>query len=159
MSLCSELGLDALCVSEWRVKVKMKYPIALPRATSLPILVLSLLASAPTSVSASSGDVPKRAAAETVLRDVETPLATMCAMLQHSTMTSLLAIQDMGLELSEILIEDWNNGGGESVLNSKVVLDQGLESFHKVLRIAQETQVICRDHYEPNFVATLQALS
>ncbi len=91
--------------------------------------------------------------------ETDTQMEAMCTLLQHSTTTALVAIQDMGLELSEILMNELETGGGKAVLPSKTVLDNGLESFHEVLQIAKDAQTICRGHYEPVFVETIRALS
>ncbi len=86
-------------------------------------------------------------------------LEMMCNLLQQSTTLSLIAIQDMGLELSELLIEDLEGGNGEISLHSKSVLDQGFQNFHQVLKIATEAQENCSEYYEQVFVETIRALS
>lgn len=93
------------------------------------------------------------------LSDTGPQIATMCGLLQHSTTMSLIAMQDMGLELSDILIEEWETGDEAARLRSKSVLDQGFDSFHEVLKIATEAQEMCGDHYEPIFVETIRAMS
>ena len=99
------------------------------------------------------------AAPSVAISETEPQLATMCKLLQDSTTMSLVAMQDMGLELSGILIEDWESGDEKARLQSKSVLDQGFESFHEVLKIAMDAQDICSDHYEPIFAETIHSLS
>ena len=94
-----------------------------------------------------------------VFSEPQSPMEDMCFILQQSTTTSLIAIQDMGLELSEILMEDLDTDGARAILESKDVLDQGFESFREVLKLAVRAQTICKEHYEPVFVQTIQAMS
>ena len=99
------------------------------------------------------------AAPTAAMSDTGPDVATMCDLLQHSTTMSLIAMQDMGIELSDLLIENWESGDETTRLHSKSVLDSGFDSFHEVLNIATQAQEMCSGHYEPMFVETIRELS
>ncbi len=94
----------------------------------------------------------------TVFSETNAHVASVCGFLQQSTTTSLIAIQDMGLELGGILTKDLEHDKDEDLLRSLSVLNQGSESFQAVLRTAMEAQEICKDHFEPTFVEAIQEI-